>query len=56
MGGCEYYSGIDPAHDRQRRLKGPSPSATLVERALAVVIETSCFRLISVRSDRRGIG
>ena len=55
VGGCEYYPVIDPADNHQRRQKGPR-SVTLVEGALAVVIETSCFGLISVRPHRWGIG
>ena len=55
-GGGEYYPVIDPADEYQRRQEGPSPSTALVERTLAVVIETSCFSLISVRPHRRGIG
>jgi len=55
-GGCEYYSVIDPADEHQGRQEGPSPSAALVEGTLAVVIEASYFRLISVRPHRRGIG
>jgi hypothetical protein len=55
-GGCEYYSVVDPADEHQGRQEGPSPSAALVEGTLAVVIEASYFRLISVRPNRRGIG
>ena len=56
VGGCEYDSGIEPSDDYQGRHKRPSPSVTLVERALAMVNEISGFRLIAVRTHRRGIG
>jgi len=55
-GSVEYFSGIDPADDDYRKRKGPSPPMTLAEGALAVVIETSYFRFISVRSDSWRIG